>query len=58
MNKNEIRPAMSEAALEARREYYRTWRRNNKEKCAEYQRNRWERKAAQIAKMQEKRDGE
>ena len=34
-----------ELALEARREYYREWRKNNKEKIAEYNRNYWLKKA-------------
>lgn len=34
-----------ELALEARREYYREWRKNNKEKVAEYNRNYWLKKA-------------
>lgn len=42
-------PALSAEALEARRAYYREWRKKNPEKCAEYRRRRWERKAARGA---------
>lgn len=35
----------SDQALEKRREYYRNWRRKNKEKVRESQRRYWERQA-------------
>lgn len=38
-------------ALELRREYYREWRKNNKEKIAEYNRNYW------LKKAKEKKEG-
>lgn len=38
-------------ALELRREYYREWRKNNKEKIAEYNRNYW------LNKAKEKKEG-
>ena len=37
---------MSPAALEARREYYRRWRRENPEKVREIRARYWEKKAA------------
>ncbi len=42
---------MSEKAKEKRRAYYREYRRKNKERIDEHQKNYWERKA--IAEQQE-----
>ena len=45
---------MTKQAQELKKEYYRKWRAENKEKVAEYQRRHWERKALQQeAKQQE-----
>lgn len=36
---------MNDRAKEKRKEYYRKWRKNNKEKIKKYNSNYWERKA-------------
>lgn len=38
-------PELSEAALQARREYQRRYRQANRERVAQWERNRWERLA-------------
>ena len=40
---------LSDAAKEARREYKRRWREQNKERVAETERQRWERLAVKYA---------
>lgn len=39
---------MTVDAKEARRKYYREWRQKNREKCNQYQKTYWERKAEKI----------
>ena len=39
---------MNETAKQARRDYYRTWRKNNPERVKQTQERYWLRKAAQI----------
>lgn len=48
---------MTESAKEARRAYYRQWRKNNPEKSGEYQKRYWDRKALQL-EATEKEKGE
>lgn len=43
-----MKKELSEAAKEARRQYGRAWRAKNREKCAEYDRTRWERLAEKM----------
>lgn len=45
---------LTDAAREAMREYYREWRRNNKDKVHQYNENYWRRRAE---KMQKGEDG-
>ena len=39
---------MSEAALKAKREYQKRWRRRNREKTKIYQQTYWEKKAKEL----------
>lgn len=47
---------MTETAKEAKREYMRRWRANNKEKLAANQQKYWERKAAEFAREKEEKE--
>ena len=40
-------PVLSDEARENRNAYFREWRKKNKEKCAEYRRRYWEKKASE-----------
>lgn len=44
----EIMETMTQAAIEARRQYKREWNRRNRDKVKKHQRDYWERKAATI----------
>ena len=46
---------MSKKALEARREYYRRWRKENPDRVASAQARFWEKRARQIAEEAEGR---
>lgn len=52
--KNEIKvnqaPALSAEAVEARRAYYKEWRRKNREKVSANNRRYWEKKAAEAVR--------
>ncbi|HHU07387.1 MAG TPA: phosphatase [Clostridiaceae bacterium] len=45
--------ALEQLALEEKREYYRKWRAENKDKIKKYQETYWKRKAEQKLKEQE-----
>ena len=49
----ERQQTLSDAALQARREYYKKYYRRNAEKRRAYNQNHWERVAAQQAERQE-----
>lgn len=40
-------PVLSDEAREIRNAYLREWRKKNREKCAEYRRRYWEKKAGE-----------
>lgn len=42
--------SLEKAAIEARKEYYREYRKNNKEKFKEYSQRYWEKKAKAVIK--------
>lgn len=44
---------LEELALEARRKYYREWRRNNPDKVREYRKRHWRKKALEMLKEQQ-----
>jgi hypothetical protein len=44
---------MNKKALELKREYYREWRKKNKEKTKAYQDRYWEKKASEVNKNEE-----
>ncbi len=46
--------ATENAAIQARREYYKKWRAKNKERVREYNRRFWEKKAGEHTKNAEK----
>lgn len=46
----------TDAAREARRAYYREWRKNNPDKVREKNRRYWEKKAAQIERGKKNAD--
>lgn len=48
---------MTEKAREARREYYRRWRKENPDRVASAQARFWEKRARQIAEEAEKAEG-
>lgn len=41
---------MTEKAIAARRDYYRRWRKENRDKVRQYNANYWQRKAEQAAR--------
>ena len=45
------------AAAEERREYYRQWRKENRDKIKKYNANYWQRRAEKKAKNQEEDNG-
>ncbi len=47
---------LEELALEARRKYYREWRRNNPDKVREYRKRYWRKKALEMLKESKKKD--
>lgn len=49
--------AQKQKAAAARREYQRQWRAKNKDKVARYNQEYWMRKAEEIDRGEEKRDG-
>ena len=51
------KPMLSEEARQAKLEYYRAYRANNREKIKESNRKYWENRAAKIAAEQEANNG-
>lgn len=51
------KPTLSEEARQAKLEYYRAYRANNREKIKESNRRYWENRAAKIAAEQEANNG-
>ena len=51
---------MTEAQIQARREYKRQWRKNNPDKCKAYQLKFWTKKAEELkqADEQKKKEGD
>jgi hypothetical protein len=57
MGKEKEAKRPSEAAVEARKEYYRQWRARNRERVKEYNRSYWARKAQAAEKSGGESDG-
>lgn len=58
--KKKGRRKMTEAQIQARKEYKRQWRKNNPEKCKAYQLKFWTKKAEELkqADEQKKKEGD
>lgn len=57
MGKEKEAKRLSEAAVEARKEYYRQWRAKNRERVKEYNRSYWARKAQAAERSGGESDG-